>query len=234
VSERKKGIQGSVCKRCDALRVRPYNERDNPRKNAVSALAYQWAGGSKAFYGLPREQRLKLRAQATGYIEAVERDNEPTIVPQPRTKFTHAQLPRIIDEQKKRYADADSAEARARDGFVYVIYHDLFPDAVKIGKARNPNKRLADANTWCPEGEFKLHDAIFDRDAMSLERAVHAAAKSRSLQLDGEWFSMNRWHAANLIRKVKRDDSSNSGFGSRQPAAGRHPYLATERDGGPR
>jgi hypothetical protein len=147
-------------------------------------------------------------------------DVQPTIVPQPRPKFTHAQLPRIEAEQKKRYADADSAEARARDGFVYVIYHDLFPDAVKIGKARNPNKRLADANTWCPEGEFKLHDAIFDLDAMSLERAVHAAAKARSTQLDGEWFSMNRWHAANLIRKVQRNDGIDRRLGSQQPTAG--------------
>jgi hypothetical protein len=139
--------------------------------------------------------------------------------PPERVRFEHPQLPRIVEEQKKRYADADSAEARARDGFVYVIFHPLFPDAVKIGKARNPNKRLADANTWCPTGGYELHDAIFDVDAMSLERAVHAAAKARSTQLDGEWFSMNRWHAANLIRKVQRDDSSDRRFGSKQPTA---------------
>ena len=152
----------------------------------------------------------------------------------PRDKFIHPQLPRIEAEQKKRYADADTAEARAKDGFVYVIYHDLFPDCVKIGKARNPNKRLADANTWCPEGEFKLHGAVFDRDAMSLERAVHAAAKARSTQLDGEWFSMNRWHAMNLIRKVQRDDSIDSGLGSKQLAPCRGHDLATLGDGGSR
>ena len=56
----KSGLDGR-CRRCLKYRNSFSNSKNNPRSNAVSARAYTIAGGSKAFYELPKVERIALR-----------------------------------------------------------------------------------------------------------------------------------------------------------------------------
>ncbi len=190
-------------------------ETHNPKINAISRLAYKWAGGFKAYKKLPKEQRLKLREEAKSVVAATT----PSTSAPARSKFTHPELDRIRKERKENYREADAKEARARDGFVYVIWHPDWDQVCKIGKSRDPDQRLRDANTWCPYNKFEMHCAIYSDDAVELESLVHQALKVRDREETGEWFVINRWHAENLIWKVKRDDQGNDSG----PRSGRVP-----------
>ncbi len=184
---------------CDRERV----NKLNPTINGVSRIAYRMAGSSAKFYDLPKEERARIRRDAKAEYETVS-DNETNVVPT-TPKFEHPELARIRTERLANYAVGDAREKAKRDGFVYVIVHPDFEGVCKIGRTRDPNRRLASANTWCPYNKFELHAAVYSEDAIELEKLVHEALKVRDREEVGEWFYINRWHAENLIYKVQRE-----------------------------
>ena len=56
------GKRRADCKKCYNA---GNNAKKNARSNAISRLAYTIVGGSKSFYALPKEERQRVRAQAT-------------------------------------------------------------------------------------------------------------------------------------------------------------------------
>lgn len=142
----------------------------NDRCNGVSAIAYALAGGPRQFYALPRDTRLGVRKHAL----------------------------RLFD------AGSDFVTAVQRtdvaDGFVYIITHPAWPDFLKIGHAINPESRLRDYQTYCPQRAFRLEHAVYCTDRREAEAAVHERfARDRAA---GEWFRVSLEEARDALNAV--------------------------------
>lgn len=111
--------------------------------NAVSRLAYQIAGGQRAFYSLPRERRLEIREKA-----------------------------KLLEELGADFGAAQRAEDTVLSGFVYVIGHPRL-SGVKVGRAYNPEERLRNYQTGCPRREYVLHFAEYFEDCRAAEALIH-------------------------------------------------------------
>lgn len=143
--------------------------------NAISRIARESAGvGARGFYDLDRAARLSLR---------------------------HLAKVRLAREQ--RYGTADALEAQERDGFVYAITHRYQNGLVKIGHARDPYKRLQQANCWCPQKLFRLHYAEMFGDRIVAEASVHKFLAGR--QHIGEWFEVTPQMAVEAIQNAKQE-----------------------------
>jgi hypothetical protein len=136
-----------------------WHSRTNESVNAVSRLAYGIAGGSRAFYRLAKAERLAIRDQAQRL----------------RQFGVHV-----------RSAAAREA-SRLREGFVYVIRNDAWPDRLKIGSAVDAESRLGDAQTWDPHRRFYVAHSVFVLDRIAAEHRVHA--RLSDYRLEGEWFA---------------------------------------------
>lgn len=105
----------------------------NPRRNAISKIAYKIAGSSVLFYKMPKEWRLHKRAIATQLYEA-----------------------------GKDVASAIEARKTRKNGFVYFISHPKL-QGIKVGSAFDVHSRLSTYQTYCPERSFVLeHYHYFD------------------------------------------------------------------------
>lgn len=72
--------------------------------------------------------------------------------------------------------------------FVYFIKTEALPPMVKIGKARNPEERMATLQTGCPY-ELKLIGTVTcrsDMHAEAAEKRLHAHFQAERTR--GEWF----------------------------------------------
>ena len=69
------------CRRCKVPAHRASNPKDNlkhnPKSNAVSAISYKMGGGYKAFYDLPKEDRVSIRATATEEYNSGRTESNP-------------------------------------------------------------------------------------------------------------------------------------------------------------
>lgn len=142
----------------------------NDRVNGVSQIAYALAGGKGAFYRLPKDTRLATRRHAM----------------------------RLYD------AGADFVTAVQRtdvsDGFVYIISHPAWPDFLKLGCAINPESRLRDYQTYCPNRAFHLEHAVYTSDRRAAEAEVHA--RFAPWRASGEWFRVSLEEARDALNAV--------------------------------
>lgn len=141
--------------------------------NAVSRLTYQIAGCSeRAFYALPRGQRLAVRETA-----------------------------KQLHDLGVDFATAQRAEKTDRRGFVYVITNPAWPDAVKIGRAFDPESRLNGYQTSSPARDFELAHAVYFADCHLAEREIHL--RLGIARLNGEWFHLSVAAAAYAINQLR-------------------------------
>lgn len=138
----------------------------------MSRLAYQMVGGEKAFYALSKEERLAIRATA-----------------------------KDMHELGVSYSAAERAEVIDTRGFVYVIVNPAWDDYCKIGRAFDPESRLAGYQTGTPFRDYELYGSRFFEDAAQAEKEIHlrlAAARE-----EGEWFFMEPAQALVEIDKLQ-------------------------------
>lgn len=88
-----------------------------------------------------------------------------------------------------------------REGFVYVIGHPSFDGFVKVGRAFNPESRLAGYQTGCPRRAYELHHAVYFPDAHRAEGEMHA--RLWQYQAEGEWFELPVREAINAINQLR-------------------------------
>jgi hypothetical protein len=148
--------------------MRKVSERHNKEINGISRLAYAIAGNARKFYDLPREKRGKIRASAT-----------------------------TLYHIGADYVTATKAQATERRGFVYIISHPRFNGYIKIGRAFDPESRLAGYQTGCPERAYRLDYAVYFEDCHGAEQKIHAHLAGSRVQ--GEWFAMAQHVAVNII-----------------------------------
>ena len=148
------------CGKCMALK----NDETNPSANAISAKAYRMAGGIKAFYKLPKEERLRLRALAKG-------------VDTPKTNlWNNTVLPFIKRGGKgKPMTTGERVNVkgeRVPEGWVYAIRNPDYPYVLKIGKTYPDGleDRLSEARRW---GRAELVAKRYASDAIGAEKFMH-------------------------------------------------------------
>jgi hypothetical protein len=130
------------------------------------------AGGRRQYYELPTEERESM------------------------TRVARDMYDNGID-----YATAVQHQATDRRGFVYIISHPRFMGYLKIGRAFNPESRLAGYQTGCPERAYRLDYAVYFEDCYAVERDIHAMLGNWREQ--GEWFAVPRYAAEALIDNFK-------------------------------
>lgn len=102
------------------------------------------------------------------------------------------------------FTTAQKAEATEKRGFVYVITNAAFPGYVKIGRAFNPDSRLAGYQTGDPHRGYKLYAAVYFEDCHFAEEEIHARLHDeyRNGAL-GEWFNISPFMARHNINKLR-------------------------------
>lgn len=88
-----------------------------------------------------------------------------------------------------------------REGFVYVITNEAWPECVKVGRAFDPESRLNGYQTSSPHRDYELYHAVYFSDCYHAELAVHA--RLAHLQQEGEWFHLPAAAAAEAIDNIK-------------------------------
>ena len=96
---------------------------------------------------------------------------------------------------------AASKELTNRDGFVYVITNKAWPHAVKIGRAFDPDSRLAGYQTSSPYRDYELQYAVYFEDCYEAERTIHRRLDAD--RLDGEWFQFPIEDAIDAIDQLR-------------------------------
>ena len=180
---------------CKWGKAENHKRRDYTRKNSITSLAISKAGGTKALYALPKEERLQLRAEATKEVDA----SEPRKI---RTLYLEEFLPKIYKEIKRQPPKQQKVDYPP-EGYVYVFRNRWHPEGVyKIGSTDNLQDRRSAARTWGP------YDCAFYlevKDCKLVESMVHEMMRDYRIEagdLGKEHFSIDLEKATSIIKNV--------------------------------
>ena len=85
---------------------------------------------------------------------------------------------------------------RNKKGFVYFLKPVSEPKPIKIGRARDINRRIKQLQTSLPY-DLELIGSIEDCDCLELERKIHKENKEQ--RINREWYDINPSDAINII-----------------------------------
>lgn len=89
-----------------------------------------------------------------------------------------------------------------KEGEVYVVTNDAWPEWVKIGMAIDSEDRLGSYQTSSPHRDFTLaYTAPFD-DRRKAEADAHKIASAIAEEQNNEWFKMDTNSAINIISSL--------------------------------
>jgi len=90
---------------------------------------------------------------------------------------------------------------KPQPGYIYIIINPAWEEWVKIGRAGDPIKRLADYNTGAPLRDYELYFSI-SVDDMKIEHEIHKHfIEYRKLMNKNEWFKVAKEDALKYIVK---------------------------------
>jgi hypothetical protein len=185
-----------ICKMCQSEWHKRTNLKYNPRKNAISAIAYSMAGSHKIFYALPKEERQSIRDSAT-----LEVENLDWLGFNPPTKLEEA-LPKIYKEIKRQPPKQEKIDYPP-EGYVYVFRNRWHPEGVyKIGSTDNLESRRSAARTW---GPYDCEYYLEVKDCKLVESMVHTKLRDYQIEagdLGQEHFSVDLERATSIIKDV--------------------------------
>jgi len=185
------GLQ-HICKWCKAEN---HKRRDYTRKNSITSLAARKAGGFKALYALPRDERLKLRSEAAKEVGP----SEPRKI---STLYLEEALPKIY-KTIKRKPPKQEKEDYPPEGYVYVFRNRWHPEGVyKIGSTDNLEGRRSAARTW---GAYNCEYYLEVDDCKLVESMVHTELKDCRVEaedLGQEHFNVELEEATSVIKDL--------------------------------
>lgn len=88
---------------------------------------------------------------------------------------------------------------RSKEGQVYIIINQAWPEWVKIGMAVDAEDRLNGYQTGSPMRDYKLMYSVSTDDRRKAEAAAHKAAE-KIAERRGEWFKMSIGQAKECIQ----------------------------------
>lgn len=86
-----------------------------------------------------------------------------------------------------------------KEGYVYVITNEAWPEWVKIGMALDAEDRLNGYQTSSPMRDYKLMYSVLTKDRRKAESLAHKAAQ-KIAERRGEWFKMSVGQAKECIQ----------------------------------
>ena len=156
------------------------NKRLNPLHNKVSSLAYKRAGGEKAFYELPKDERLNLRADAMSEVVSQPVGDWMAI-----QSATVPKKPRKNPITRMRQWVGGKMEGEVvPEGWVYAIQNVEVPHLLKIGRTypEGLEGRLAEAQRW---GRYEIVGQYWFDDVNHAEKCIHAKLAKWNLRNQG-------------------------------------------------
>jgi hypothetical protein len=124
---------------------------------------------------------------------------KPLVVTPERQRVNDPNLARIRAEQAEVFTAGK--RTTVREGFVYIITNPAFPGYVKVGRALDPEDRLASFQTGDPLRRYKLEGYRYSKDRYAAEQSVHAAL--RPWWAGGEWFLVNTKDAIRALELIR-------------------------------
>lgn len=85
-------------------------------------------------------------------------------------------------------------------GFVYVITNPAWPAHCKVGRAFDPESRLAGYQTGCPERDYQLKYAVYFEDCHAAEKLIHDTLAD--YRAEGEWFRILPSTAEHVLDEI--------------------------------
>ena len=195
-ASRRDGLQhmSRWCKRENGRR------RDYARQESITSLAMRRAGGRKALYALPRDERLQLRAEATKEVDA----SEPRKVSKLNLEESLPKIYKKINRQPPKQQKLDYPP----EGYVYIFRSRWHPENVyKIGSTDNLKGRRSAARTW---GPYKCEYYLEVADCKKVEADVHERLSDYRIAADDlgeEHFKVDLTVAIKTIELAKSHDS---------------------------
>jgi len=92
-----------------------------------------------------------------------------------------------------------SAMSKIKEGYVYVITNEAWPDWVKIGMAIDAEDRLSGYQTSSPHRDYVLEHSVASNDRRKAEQQAHTQALKVAVDTNGEWFKMTVQQAINIL-----------------------------------
>jgi hypothetical protein len=127
-----------------------------------------------------------------------------TCVPCDSTRRVAARNKKRLDAIRTKYADVlkslNTLTTGVREGFVYVMTNNAWPGFVKIGRAVDPEDRLASFQVADPLRGYELRYYRFFPDRYAAEAAAHMALGEA--RLSGEWFAVSVEEAINVVKRL--------------------------------
>ena len=184
-----------ICKICRREWHQRTNLKYNPRKNAISAIAYRVAGSKEVFYDLPKEERQSIRDSATLEVSYEILKTDPP-------KKLEEVLPKIYKEIKRQPPKQEKVDYPP-EGYVYIFRNRWHPDGIyKIGSTDNLEGRRSAARTW---GAYDCEFYFEVKDCKLIESMVHERLKDYRIEacdLGQEHFSVDLDKAISIIKEV--------------------------------
>jgi hypothetical protein len=118
----------------------------------------------------------------------------------PPEKVVDPLLESLRREHKELVAGLNNKQVKFEKGYVYVLTHPLFDGLVKIGKARDPFKRLDTYQTGDPLRRYKLHGYVYFPRSLRAEKRIHRILAKYCISENSEWFEMDVDEALALIK----------------------------------
>ncbi len=92
-----------------------------------------------------------------------------------------------------------SSIGQIKEGYVYVITNNAWPEWVKIGMAVDAEDRLSGYQTSSPHRDYILEHAVHSGDRRKAEQEAHTKALKIALDSNGEWFKLSVEQAINIL-----------------------------------
>jgi hypothetical protein len=97
-----------------------------------------------------------------------------------------------------------------KEGYVYAIVNDAWPEWVKIGKAIDAEDRLSGYQTSSPMRDYKLVHSVYFEDRNVAERKAHTLAALKTTHPwnkheNGEWFKLTDAEAIEILKEITID-----------------------------
>tara|TARA_E500000305_G_scaffold20207_1_gene15274 strand:- start:3983 stop:4513 length:531 start_codon:yes stop_codon:yes gene_type:complete len=98
--------------------------------------------------------------------------------------------------------------SKIKEGHVYAIVNDAWPEWVKIGKALDSEDRLNGYQTSSPMRDYRLLYSVYSKDRNVAERKAHHMAEKRTKQPwnkveNGEWFNLTEQQAIEILKEIE-------------------------------
>lgn len=100
-----------------------------------------------------------------------------------------------------------------KEGYVYAIVNDAWPNWIKIGKALDAEDRLSGYQTSSPMRDYRLIYSVYSNDRNIAERKAHKLASLKTSHPwnkhdNGEWFKLTEQQAIEILKEITDETST--------------------------